>query len=525
MNSSYVIQQYDTFLSISNMVYEGLTTCLALQEQNKNSTAELLYPGMKINVPIRCACPTKNQSENGIKYLMSYVIKSGQYVSLISEMFGVDIDSTFKANGLSAEDYTIYPNTTLLIPLQKQVSSSQIIQSPPPPPEVSTPPPPGVKPSGGSSKAWIFAVVGVVAGLAFATISLVLVYFLCIKKRKKESVAVSMVETPSFESIEKPSMNENLDSELSHSQSFWGDVSNIAKSVNVYSYKELQRATENFSPGFWIKKSVYRGVINGDLAAIKEKTGDVSEEINLLNKINHFNLVRLSGVCFHEGHWYLVYEYAANGVLSDWIHSQEMNDAKVLTWKQRVQVALDVATGLNYLHSYTSPPLVHKDLTSNHVFLDTDFRAKIGNIGLARRTDGEDEDFALTRHIVGTKGYMAPEYLENGLVSPKLDVYAFGMLLMEILTGKEVSDMEKIQLPLVESKDGEENLDTFMDPSLKGDYSSDIAILVIKLVHSCLQKDAFARPGMHEIVQTLSTIMNAMLSMEYKTSISISMTR
>ncbi|KAF2295098.1 hypothetical protein GH714_031493 [Hevea brasiliensis] len=166
-------------------------------------------------------------------------------------------------------------------------------------------------------------------------------------------------------------------------------------------------------------------------------SGDVSKEIYLLNKINHFNLVRLSGVCFSDGHWFLVYEYAANGPLSDWICNTN-NDGKFLNWTQRVQIALDVATGLNYLHSFTSPPHVHKNIKSSNVLLDSEFRAKIANLAMARSAEGQEGEFALTRHIVGTKGYMAPEYLEHGLVSTKLDVYAFGVLMMEIVSGKEV---------------------------------------------------------------------------------------
>ncbi|GMN24203.1 hypothetical protein TIFTF001_045842 [Ficus carica] len=131
-------------------------------------------------------------------------------------------------------------------------------------------------------------------------------------------------------------------------------------------------------------------------------------------------------------------EYASNGPLSNWIFSDN-NDGKSLTWTQRIQIALDVAKGLAYLHSFTNPSYVHKDIKSSNILLDSDFRAKITNFGLAKSTQVQEGQFSLTEHIVGSVGYLAPEYLEIGLVSTKLDVCAFGVLLLEMLTGKDVS--------------------------------------------------------------------------------------
>lgn len=185
-----------------------------------------------------------------------------------------------------------------------------------------------------------------------------------------------------------------------------------------------------------------------------------------------------------------------------------------------------MATGLNYIHNYTSPPYVHKDLKTSHVLLDSDFRAKISNFGLARSADGQGGEFALTRHIVGTKGYMAPEYLENGFVSTKLDVYAFGVLVLEILTGKEVSllyeavkiELSEVLIPVLDEENGKEKLSEFVDPSLKGNYPAELTVFVAGLVDSCIKKDPFARPDMDEIVQSLSRIMTTSLNWEFSNS-------
>ncbi|KAL3526700.1 hypothetical protein ACH5RR_011356 [Cinchona calisaya] len=220
--------------------------------------------------------------------------------------------------------------------------------------------------------------------------------------------------------------------------------------------------------------------VNCSCSAIKKVSRDVSEQINLLNKINHLNLIRLSAFCFNDGYWYLFYEFAANGASTEWIYSKNAKQKKFLNWKQRIQIGLDVAPGLNYLHSYTSPPHVHKDLKCGNVLLAGEFRAKISNFALARSADDQGGQFALTRHIIGTK---------------------------EILN------------PVLQETVGPENLSELMDSSVGGNYPSELAILIIKLFDGRIKKDPFAGPGMHEIVQALSTTLTATISWESKLSV------
>ncbi|XP_044494192.1 lysM domain receptor-like kinase 4 [Mangifera indica] len=508
-NTSYVIKSNDNYFSIANNTFQALSTCQALQDQNSYAGTNLIV-GARVVVPVRCACPTKNQTDVGIQYLLSYLVQSGDTVTSISTKFGGNTVRTLEANMIS-EQTTIHYFTTLLVPLEKPPSSAQTIESPPPPPPSSTS---DSSQNKGSNKTWIYVVVGVVAGTILLLILGTIIYCRCfLKSNKKETD--SRIVSKSFEAREKPMKNE-LNEE---SQDFLDSMSSIAQSLKVYRFKELESATDNFSPICWIKGSVYRGIINGDVAAIKKVNGDVSKEINLLNKINHSNVIRLSGVCFNDGSWYLVYEFVDNGPLSDWIYDNR-NEEKVLNWAQRIQIALDVATGLDYLHSFTSPPHVHQDINSSNVLLDSDSRAKIANFALARPTEGKEGEFALTRHIVGTKGFMAPEYLENGLVSTKLDVYAFGVLMLEILTGKEASAFYGEENKFLSNaldvalnkEDGLESLRHFIDPSMLGNYPQELAIFVIRLADSCLKKNPAHRPTMDEIVQSLSRILKASLA-------------
>ncbi|RZB78632.1 LysM domain receptor-like kinase 4 [Glycine soja] len=507
-NTSYVFQNSETYLLIANNTFEGLTTCQALENQNHNPAN--IYPGRRLLVPLRCACPTKNQTKKGIRYLLSYLVNWGDSVSFISEKFGVNFMSTLEANTLTLTQAMIYPFTTILVPLHDKPSSSQTVS----PTQRISPPPSPPSSDHSSNKTWVYVVVGVVVGaIALTSVLCAVIFFK--RYRKNRNKDDSLVAVPkSFEAIEeKPQVKVN--EKLSE------NISGIAQSFKVYNFEELQRATDNFSPSSWIKGSVYRGVINGDLAAIKKIEGDVSKEIEILNKINHTNVIRLSGVSFHEGRWYLVYVYATNGDLSEWIYFNNV-DGKFLSWTQRMQIALDVATGLDYLHSFTSPPHIHKDINSSNILLDGDFRGKVANLSLARCLEGGDDQFPTTRHIVGTRGYMAPEYLENGLVSTKLDVYAFGVLMLEMVTGKEVAAIlteDETKLSHVLSgipgeRSGKEWLKEFVDPSLGENCSLELAMFVIEMIDDCIKTDPASRPSVHEIVQSLSRTVNSSLSWE-----------
>ncbi|XP_068655262.1 lysM domain receptor-like kinase 4 [Aristolochia californica] len=508
-NSSYVILNDDTLFSVANNTYQGLSTCQALQEQNAINATRLL-PDQEINVPIRCACPSANQSRDGVKYLLTYTIIPGDTVSLISQRFDVETQSTLDANSLT--DPTIFFPTTLLVPLQNQPSSSQT--STPPPPSSTPPPPSSSPPANKSSRKWVYVVIGVVLGLVIliATISL----FFIIRRRKRTTATKIPVSSHS-ESSQSEKLEKVNESGEAPEALLLGDIKHKLK---LYTFEELKLSTDNFSSKSKIRGSVYRGVIKGDYAAIKRINGDVSKEIDLLKKINHYNLIRLSGVCFNGGNWYLVYEFAENGPLHDWIHS--LDGSKNLSWVQRAQISLDIANGLNYLHTFTEPSHVHKNINSSNVLLDANFRAKIANFGMARATTEQDGHVTFTRHIMGTKGYMAPEYLENGFISSKLDVYAFGVVLLEMISGKEAvvqRDGREMLLSvafidLLSKENAKEELVDFIDPGLRGDYPVDIVLDVARLIDRCLSEDAASRPTMDKIVQSLGVILAASLNLE-----------
>ncbi|RRT46757.1 hypothetical protein B296_00040762 [Ensete ventricosum] len=224
-------------------------------------------------------------------------------------------------------------------------------------------------------------------------------------------------------------------------------------------------------------------------------------------KVNHTNLVRLEGFCIdaNEGTTYLVYEYVENGSLDAWLGNPA--SACKLGWRTRLRIALDVASGLQYIHEHTWPRVVHKDIKTSNVLLDANLHAKIANFGLASTGCN-----AVTTHIVGTQGYVAPEYLTDGLVTTKMDVFSFGIVLLELITGREAVNEDGEALwseadRMFGSTAGrmEETLLQWVDAAL-AEQSCPIesVVTVMNVARTCLHKDPSKRPSMMDAAYMLS---------------------
>lgn len=485
-----------------------------------------LTPGLNLLVPLRCACPTAKQTTAGFKYLLTYLVAMGDSISGIAEMFNSTSAAITEGNELTSDNIFFF--TPVLVPLTTEPTKIVISPSPPPPPVVATPPQTPVDPPGSSSShKWIYIGIGIGAGLLL----LLSILALCFYKRrsKKKSLPSSLPEENKlFDSSTKQSIPTTTTTQwsidLSNSSEAFGLKSAI-ESLTLYRFNDLQSATSNFSDENRIKGSVYRATINGDDAAVKVIKGDVSSsEINLLKKLNHSNIIRLSGFCIREGTSYLVFEYSENGSISDWLHS---SGKKSLTWKQRVEIARDVAEALDYLHNYITPPHIHKNLESTNILLDSNFRAKIANFGVARILDEGDLDLQLTRHVEGTQGYLAPEYVENGVITSKLDVFAFGVAVLELLSGREAVTIHKkkegeeeveMLCKVINSVLGGENvrekLKEFMDPSLGNEYPLELAYTMAQLAKSCVATDLNSRPSVTQVLTTLSMIVSSSIDWE-----------
>ncbi|XP_040376853.1 protein LYK5 [Oryza brachyantha] len=530
-NASHTIRNtgVETYFIIANLTFQGLSTCQALIAQNPLHDSRGLVAGNNLTVPLRCACPSPAQAAAGVKHMLSYLVTWGDSVSAIAARFRADEQAILDANTLTATSI-IYPFTTLLIPL-KSAPTADMLASPAPPPAPTPPQAQPPAPSGGSGSGRGIAVgVGVGCGVLALAAVLGLVFF-CVRRRRgvgegdrPEKVVVDVSSSAEYGALasgkQTTTTNTTSSSSLSAARSLMAsDVREALESLTVYKYSDLEKATAGFSeerrvPG----TGVYRGVFNGDAAAVKRVAGDVSGEVGILKRVNHSSLIRLSGLCVHRGDTYLVFEFAENGALSDWLHGGGARTG-VLGWKQRVQVAFDVADGLNYLHHYTSPPCVHKNLKSSNVLLDADLRGKLSSFGLARALPSGDGGAQLTRHVVGTQGYLSPEYLEHGLITPKLDVFAFGVILLELLSGKEAAfagdgNGEALLWEAAEGlvdgcEDSPSKVRAFMDPRLGGDYPLDLAMAVASLAAQCVAAQPGARPAMDEVFVSLAAVYNS----------------
>ncbi|KAK4757324.1 hypothetical protein SAY87_018625 [Trapa incisa] len=216
-----------------------------------------------------------------------------------------------------------------------------------------------------------------------------------------------------------------------------------------FTLRDLEVATSRFSADNVIGEGgygvVYRGrLVNGNEVAVKKLFNNLGQaekefraEVEAIGHVRHKNLVRLLGYCIEGIHRMLVYEFVSNGNLDQWLHGA-LRQQGSLTWEARMKVILGTAKALAYLHEGIEPKVVHRDIKSSNILIDDEFNAKVSDFGLAKII-GSNESHVATR-VMGTFGYVAPEYANTGLLNEKSDVYSFGVLLLESITGREPVD-------------------------------------------------------------------------------------
>ncbi|KAK8489621.1 hypothetical protein V6N13_023833 [Hibiscus sabdariffa] len=340
----------------------------------------------------------------------------------------------------------------------------------------------------GNSKKFIIPfVISIVAAVALVTLLSVLIIFLRKKWRKQTEVVNSTA-----------SNNEEL-----------------LKSKNrPFTYSEIAMITANFNTeigggGFG---KVFLGHLNdGTPVAVKllsssSKQGykEFQAEAQSLMIVHHKNLVSLIGYCKEDDHMALVYEFMANGNLR-----QHLSEAKetVLNWKQRLQIAVDAAQGLDYLHNGCKPPIVHRDLKPPNILLTEQMQAKIADFGLSRFFSTENASHILTSCPAGTLGYVDPEFHASGNLNKKIDVYSFGIILFELITGQPViirSTECSIHItewvrPMIEKGD----IRMIVDPKLENEFDVNAAWKAVEIAMLCALQASKQRPDMSHVLAEL----------------------
>ncbi|KAG8365025.1 hypothetical protein BUALT_Bualt18G0060000 [Buddleja alternifolia] len=286
-----------------------------------------------------------------------------------------------------------------------------------------------------------------------------------------------------------------------------------ASGILEYPYKDLQKATCNFTTliGQGAFGPVYKAQMSsGETLAVKVLATDSKQgekefqtEVMLLGRLHHRNLVNLVGYCAEKNQHMLIYVYMSRGSLASHLYNEKLEP---LNWDLRVQIALDVARGLEYLHDGAVPPVIHRDIKSSNILLDQSMRARVADFGLSR----EEMVNKHVSNIRGTFGYLDPEYISTRSFTKKSDVYSYGVLLFELIAGRNPLQglIEHVELAAMNSEE-KEGWEEIVDPRLDGKF--DIVELneVAALAHKCVNSKSRKRPSMRDIVQVLSRILKS----------------
>ncbi|KAJ6829142.1 putative receptor-like protein kinase [Iris pallida] len=293
-------------------------------------------------------------------------------------------------------------------------------------------------------------------------------------------------------------------------------MSNRKGSPTMVGYLLLESATSNFSEDNILGEGgsgfVYKACFDGGvLAAVKKLGGcgqdgtrEYESEIDLLGKVQHPNIISLLGYCVHEDTRFLVYEFMQNGSLETQLHGPSHGAA--LTWHIRMKIALDIARGLEYLHENCNPPVIHRDLKSSNILLDSEFNAKISDFGLA--VTGGNQNKGNTK-LSGTLGYVAPEYLLDGKLTEKSDVYAFGVVLLELLIGRKPveklasSQCQTIVTWAMPQLTDRSKLPNIVDPVIRNTMDLKHLYQVAAVAVLCVQPEPSYRPLITDVLHSL----------------------
>ncbi|OAY78539.1 calmodulin-binding receptor-like cytoplasmic kinase 3 [Ananas comosus] len=281
---------------------------------------------------------------------------------------------------------------------------------------------------------------------------------------------------------------------------------------------QIFKATQNFSPAFKLGEggfgTVYRAVLpDGQEVAIKRakkeqfpaSRDEFSNEVELLSKIDHRNLVRLLGFVDKGNERIIITEFVPNGTLREHLDVQR---GKILDFNQRLEIAIDVAHALTYLHLYAEKTIIHRDVKSSNILLTDNYRAKVSDFGFARSGPTDTEKTHISTKVKGTAGYLDPEYLRTYQLTPKSDVFSFGILLVEIISGRRPVELkrspdERITIRWAFKKFSEGKAREIVDPLLEEAVDEEIVGKMLNLAFQCAAPTRSDRPDMKEVGEQL----------------------
>ncbi|XP_058763244.1 proline-rich receptor-like protein kinase PERK1 [Vicia villosa] len=288
---------------------------------------------------------------------------------------------------------------------------------------------------------------------------------------------------------------------------------------STFTYEELARATDGFSDANLLGQGgfgyVHRGILpNGKEVAVKQlKAGsgqgerEFQAEVEIISRVHHKHLVSLVGYCSTGFQRLLVYEFVPNNTLEFHLHG---NGRPTMDWATRLRIALGSAKGLAYLHEDCHPKIIHRDIKAANILLDFKFEAKVADFGLAKIAS--DLNTHVSTRVMGTFGYLAPEYAASGKLTDKSDVFSYGVMLLELLTGRRPVDKNQTYMddslvewarPLLMRALEENNLDSLIDPRLQNEFDPSEMTRMVACAAACTRHSAKRRPRMSQVVRAL----------------------
>ncbi|KAI4334374.1 hypothetical protein L6164_019074 [Bauhinia variegata] len=504
-NLTYKTPETTTFSEVACGVFEGLLKSKTLAEENLPHINDL-EAGSVLYVPLRCACPDNFTSGKRVKYLITYPIIQGDDPNQLSQKFDISTEDFLEVNTLARLD-PLFPDTTVLIPISATpISISQLPDSPPPTPEFLYTIP-AEKEQEARKPAHLYVASSIIGSFLLLILMLACGFSMKgLRKWKSENLKVFTVSN-SLNSCSP--MGSSPRSTQTGTASLTSCLSpdllvGIKYRLLNYSIEELKKATKDFSEETKIDGSTFKGLLNDIEVMIKRvRFEDIRPVIDLHSKINHINIVTLLGVCYSESDFSwscLVFEMPKNGCLRDCLS----DPCNPLHWHRRTQIAFDIATGLHYLHCCAFPSYAHMKISSRNIFITANWRAKLADIGMASATKLARGNDRTENH----KGWVAPEYLLHGSVSETVDIFAFGVVLLELIAAKDNIDEKsfKDSIGFLGEPDSErgcfEGLRGLMDPNLK-DYPLAEALCLAVLAKACVADDPQHRPTMDDIMKVL----------------------
>nr|XP_025655033.1 proline-rich receptor-like protein kinase PERK9 [Arachis hypogaea] len=419
--------------------------------------------------------------------------------------------------------------------------------SPPPPNQLAPPPasiltPPGngsqtensgPTAGGGGNGIGTAAIVAISVAAGILLFGIIGVAIWCMMKRKKKKVLSNggyvMPTTPasspdSDSSFYKTHSSAPLVQSGSGSDVLYtpSDPGGLGHSRSWFSYEELIKATNGFSTENLLGEggfgSVYKGYLpDGREIAVKQlKIGggqgekEFKAEVEIISRIHHRHLVSLVGYCIQDTRRLLVYDYVPNNTLYFHLHG---DGRPVLEWANRVKIAAGAARGIAYLHEDCNPRIIHRDIKSSNILLDYNFEAKVSDFGLAKLA--LDANTHITTRVMGTFGYVAPEYASSGKLTEKSDVYSFGVVLLELITGRKPVDtsqplgdesLVEWARPLLSHVLDSGELGILTDPRLEKNYVESEIFCMIEVAASCVRHSAAKRPRMGQVVRAFDSL-------------------